>query len=78
MCLKCKPGYLLVEGKGTCEKNCDKGYYKGMVYVLVLKLIDCREPGVDGMTGNQTSNALIQRYRLRMRPLLLAPADGPS
>ncbi|XP_060593632.1 furin-like protease kpc-1 isoform X2 [Ruditapes philippinarum] len=28
MCLKCKPGYLLIEGKGTCEKACDKGYYK--------------------------------------------------
>lgn len=28
MCLKCKPGYLLVEGKGTCEQSCEKGYYK--------------------------------------------------
>ncbi|KAL4227338.1 Proprotein convertase subtilisin kexin type [Mactra antiquata] len=28
MCLKCKPGYLLVDGKGTCEKECTKGYFK--------------------------------------------------
>ncbi|XP_052791389.1 furin-like protease kpc-1 isoform X1 [Mya arenaria] len=28
MCMKCKPGFLLVEGKGTCEKTCEKGYYK--------------------------------------------------
>ncbi|XP_052282248.1 furin-like protease kpc-1 isoform X1 [Dreissena polymorpha] len=28
MCLLCKPGYLFVEGKGTCEKFCEKGYFK--------------------------------------------------
>ena len=29
VCLSCKPGYLLMEGKGKCKQSCEQGYYKG-------------------------------------------------
>lgn len=28
ICLLCKPGFLLIEGKGICKKTCEQGYYK--------------------------------------------------